>query len=107
MPRKVLLTDEAIRQIAAIGDYIAQDSPAHALRWVQRLEERIRSLENSPERHAVLYTAEEAGREVRQTFFGAYRVLYEIQPDAVYVLTVRHGARKPLGPDEVAGGEHE
>jgi toxin ParE1/3/4 len=105
MHHKVRLSDEALRQIEAIGDYIAQDSPQNSLRWVQRIRSTIDSLGNFPERHAVLYTPQQAGREVRQTHYGVYRILYEIQADAVFVLTVRHGARRPIGPDEVKGIE--
>ena len=102
MPHKVRISSEELRQIEAIGDYISRDSPQNALRWVQRIRATIDMLGNFPERHAVLYTPQQAGREVRQTFYGVYRILYEIQEDTVYVLTVRHGARRPLGPAEVA-----
>jgi len=105
MPHKIRLSDEALRQITAIGDYIAQDSPDNARRWIARLRAEVDTLRTFPERHAVLYTAAEAGREVRQTFYGVYRILHEIQDDTVYVLTVRHGARRPIGPAEIEGIE--
>jgi len=105
MPHKIRLSNEAVRQITAIGDYIALDSPGNALHWVERLRETVGTLSTYPERHEVLYTAAQAGREVRHTFYGVYRILYEIQGDTVYVLTVRHGARRPIGPTEVEGIE--
>jgi len=37
MPHKNRLSDEALRQITAIGDYIGQDSPDNARRWIVRL----------------------------------------------------------------------
>jgi plasmid stabilization system protein ParE len=105
MPHKIRLSDEALRQITAIGDYIAKDSSDNARRWIIRLRAAIDTLCTFPKRHAVLYTAAEAGREVRQTFYGVYRILYEIQDDTVYVLTVRHGAQRPIGPAEIEGIE--
>jgi plasmid stabilization system protein ParE len=41
--------------------------------------------------------------EVRQTFVGRYRVLFTIRDEdaLVYVLTVRHGARREMPPDEL------
>lgn len=105
MSHKVRLSDEALRQITAIGDYIAQDSPDNARRWIIRLRAAVDTLRTFPERHAVLYTAAEAGREVRQTFYGVYRILYEIQGDTVFVLTVRHSARRPISPAEIEGIE--
>ena len=101
MTHKVRLTQEAKDHIRAISDYIAQDSPENARRWELRLRQRLRALKDFPERCEVAFTASEAGREVRHTFFGVYRVLYEIVGDTVMVLTVRHGARRPLRPDEL------
>lgn len=105
MPPKVRLSEEALRQITAIGDYIAKDSPENARRWIVRLRATIDTLGSFSKRHAVLYTTADVGREVRQTFFGVYRILYEIQDDRVYVLTVRHGARRPIGSEEIEGIE--
>ncbi|TWT87120.1 Plasmid stabilization system protein [Pseudobythopirellula maris] len=104
MPRKpVRFTDESLRQIETIGDYIAVDSPESALAWIERFHRAAMALADFPESHAVLYTVEQAGREVRQTFFGVYRILYEVRSDVVNVLTVRHGARRPIGPEEIKG----
>ncbi|MCA9241055.1 MAG: type II toxin-antitoxin system RelE/ParE family toxin [Planctomycetales bacterium] len=105
MALKVILTAEAFRQIEQIGDYISRDSPEHALRWVERLLAFTETLVAFPEKHEVIYTAAQAGREVRQALFGVYRVLYEVQPKAVYVLSVRHGARQPMGPEELGSIE--
>jgi len=99
MTHRVRLTDEALRQIEAIGDHIARDSPQNAILWLEKLYQRIDALGNLPEVHAVLYSEEEAGAEVRQTFYGVYRILYSIDGDVVHVLTVRHGACKPIGPE--------
>ena len=35
--------------------------------------------------------------EIRQLVHGAYRILFTIAKDTVYVLHIRHGARQPLG----------
>ena len=101
MSHKVRASEEVKRQIAAISDYIAQDSPANARDWRRALKERLRSLEHFPERHEIAYPASKVGRDVRHTFFGVYRVLYAIEGHTVIVLSVRHGARRPLTIDEV------
>ncbi len=97
----VRLTHEARDNIAAISSYIAQDSTVNVRRWRQRIRERLRSLKDFPTRHEIAYPAEAVGRDVRHTFFGAYRILYTIDGDGVVVLTVRHGARQPLTAEEV------
>jgi plasmid stabilization system protein ParE len=97
----VVLSNEATANIVAISDYIALDSAENALRWEDGLRERLRLLRNSPTSHEVAYRAEVVGREIRHTFFGVYRVLYVIADGRVVVLTIRHGARQPLSPDEL------
>jgi plasmid stabilization system protein ParE len=100
MNYKVRLTLEAKRNIQAISSYIAQDSPESARRWRRHIRERMRTLRNHPE-HEIAYHARHVGRDVRHTFYGVYRILFTIEQDTVVVLSVRHGARKPLTLDEV------
>ncbi|MEM9185889.1 MAG: type II toxin-antitoxin system RelE/ParE family toxin [Planctomycetota bacterium] len=99
------LSAEAVAQIASISDYIAEDSPQNAASWRAGIFQRISSLRDFPSRHEVVYTKEQAGRVVHQTFYGAYRILYTLDQSYVYVLTIRHGARVPQGPTEVGGIE--
>jgi plasmid stabilization system protein ParE len=39
--------------------------------------------------------------EIRQLVYGAYRALFTIAKDTVYVLHIRHGARQTLKPGEI------
>lgn len=103
MTERARLTDEALRQIIDISDYIARDSRKNARRWRDGLRRKIAMLCNTAKSHAVLYTKEQAGREVRQTFYGVYRILYTVERDHIVVLTIRHGAKRPFGPSEIEG----
>jgi mRNA-degrading endonuclease RelE of RelBE toxin-antitoxin system len=53
--------------------------------------------------------AEAAKREIRCLIFGkgrgTYRILYEVDEKGqmVWILHIRHGALRDLGPDELAG----
>jgi plasmid stabilization system protein ParE len=76
MRYKVRLTYEVMQQVAAIGDYISQDSPRNARRWRHKIREHIRSLKKNPERHEIAFRAQDAGRDIRHTFYGVYRILY-------------------------------
>lgn len=105
MQVSIRLAEEAIRQIIEVSDYIAVDSQKNARRWRRGLRKKIKTLAGSATSHAVLYTAKQAGQEVRQTFYGVYRILYTIDNDRVIVLAVRHGAKRPLGPLEIEGIE--
>lgn len=102
MSRKIRLTNEAIANLVSIGDYIAAGSPANALRWIDRIESRLRTIADFPVRHEIAYGASLVGRDVRHTFVGVYRILYAIEEgEGIIVLTVRHGARQPLSPEQV------
>jgi plasmid stabilization system protein ParE len=101
MSRKVRLSQQSSEDIEQAYLYIRQDSPERARRWRKRLLDAIHSLKTFPDRHAVLFDAATAGRDVRQMIFGAYCVLYEVEADHLYVLTVRHSARRPIVPGDL------
>ena len=103
MAHKVRITPEAESDLRAIGDYIAQDSPERARRFVTKLRQEINSLRNFPERHARAPEAELAGSDLRQMTNGMYRVLYTVSERIVIIHAVRHGARRPLRADELPG----
>jgi plasmid stabilization system protein ParE len=103
MRHNVELSRRAQRDIAEAHEYIRQDAPGRAERWRQRLLAAIDTLEHWPARHSLAPEAETVGMDLRQMLFGAYRILYVVEGDIVNVLTVRHGARRSLEPDELGG----
>lgn len=105
MSRRVLLTSEAKQDIEAAYLYIRADVPETAQRWRLRLLDLIKTLASFPEPHEVAAEARDAGVELRQMLFGNYRILYTIESDAVHIHALRHGARRPLRPDELPGAE--
>jgi toxin ParE1/3/4 len=84
-------TDRAKRDLAQIGDYISQDNPAAAARWVDALlalAERAASLPLSGRR------VPEIGRDdVRELLLRNYRLVYRVLDKAIDVLTVFEGHR--------------
>lgn len=101
MPHKVRVSEEAVRQIQTIGDYIARDSQSHANLWIRGIKKAIETLGEHPERHPIAYTHKQAGREVRRSLYGVYSILYAIEGDTVHVLSVRHVARRPQRTSEL------
>ncbi|HEX5103995.1 MAG TPA: type II toxin-antitoxin system RelE/ParE family toxin [Pirellulaceae bacterium] len=94
---KVHWTERARRNLRAIHDYIAEDSPNYAIRMVDRITRKTESLARFPMLgHVVPEYEAEQGTEptVRQILEGNYRVIYRLRPDRVQVLTVIHGARQ-------------
>jgi len=61
----------------------------------------IESLRHFPLRHGLAPEAQAVGVSLHQMMHGQYRVLYTLDNDIVIVHGVRHGARRPLRPDEL------
>ena len=87
----VIWLNRALEDVAAIGRYVGQFDRAAAARLQDRIQAAGNGLQTYPDR----------GRRVR----GGLRVLAHVRPyliyyrrqdDLVRILTVRHGARRPL-----------
>jgi toxin ParE1/3/4 len=77
-----------------------------ASRWYNGLEEAVYELATYPNRCPVAPEARKLRRELRHLLYGkkphVYRVIYEVEPrQTVWVLTVRHGARRKLKASDV------
>lgn len=71
-------------------EFIKKDSPASARRFLQRVFEATRGLEQFPGiGHAV---SDLDDPSIRQILVGRYRVLYEAQGDAVWIIRIVHGS---------------
>ena len=99
MAYRVEITAEAEADLDACYRYIADDSPANALRWWQRCV--MERLGLSPESYSLAPENDAVPFEVRQKLYGNYRILFTIHHDRVVVLHIRHAARLPLKPDQM------
>jgi len=88
----------ALDRVAEVAQTIAQDRPKVVLRWLEEIMERVELLAAAPKQGRVV---PELGRpEIREIFFGKYRVIYRVEVEQLVVLTVRH-ARRLFDPLEV------
>jgi len=94
-------SDRALGRVRETARYIAADDPAAAVRWVDGLFDAAGRLTDFPESGRI--TPELEDRGVRELVYGAYRVFYRIEADAVLILTVRH-ASQLVREDEVGEG---
>lgn len=90
---RVEITKIAENGILTIFEYIQQDNPLAAIKWVKEIEQQINSLENFPKRCPVIPESEEIGREYRHLIYGNYRTIFRIQGQKVIIMRVIHGAR--------------
>jgi addiction module RelE/StbE family toxin len=89
-------TRRAEADLEAIGDYIAEDNPRAAERWVGKLLDKARAAAAAPLAGRIV--PEIAMDSVREVFLRTYRIVYRVRGDEVQVLTVFEGHRRfPLG----------
>ncbi|MDR3634470.1 MAG: type II toxin-antitoxin system RelE/ParE family toxin [Isosphaeraceae bacterium] len=105
MTYRVVFTPTARADAIDAFRWIADRSPNAAARWYVGLEKAIAKLSTFPERHPIAEEdSEQLGIALRQMAYGrrrgAYRVLFSIQADTVYLHYVRHSARGPIEPGE-------
>ena len=103
MAHNVQITRRAFDEIDESAAHIALDSPDAARRWRDRILDDIESLQNFPLRHGLAPEAEVVGVELHQMMHGPYRVLYTVNANEVTVHGIRHGARRPMLPEELPG----
>jgi addiction module RelE/StbE family toxin len=90
---KVYITDHAQDDLEHIFYYIADDSINNASRFVLELEKKVCSLEQYPERHALIPENEFFGTNYRHLVHKKYRIIYRVTDKAVFILRILHGAK--------------
>ena len=95
MPRKfkINLTRNAQNDLEHIFFYIAADNINNAKKFILELEEKIYTLETSPERCPYIPENIFFGTNYRHLINNKYRAIYKIDNNCVYILRVVHGAK--------------
>ena len=104
MEHSVHLDAGALEDLQRIAAWIALDSPDEARRWLDRTWNAILTLRSFPRRCPLAPETELLSLEIRQLVVGDYRILFTVTAGEVRVRHIRHGARRPLGPDTGALG---
>jgi plasmid stabilization system protein ParE len=91
---EVKITASARNDFQVLWDYIAQDSPGNAARFIDAVQEKVLSLRTFPERHPVIPESECFHVEAyRHLMYKDYRIVYRIQGTIVFVLRIFHGSK--------------
>lgn len=95
MPVKVLLSNDAARDLDELYGYIAlHDAPRKADYVLEQIEKAFSKLSEFPERGAYPKELLAIGiREYREIFFKPYRIIYRVIDKNVYVLLIVDGRR--------------
>ena len=91
----VQLTDDAMRDMEEICDYIDQHNAQGRADYVlEQFEKAFSSLSEYPERGNYPTELLDIGiREYREIFFRPYRIIYRVIKNNVYVLLIADGRR--------------
>ena len=100
MTFRVEFTDSAQRDAQEVYRYIAGRSSRNAARWFTQLRRTVESLAEFPARCPLAPESAHFDDPIRQRLFGPYRILFVIRQRSVYVLHIRHGARRPMTAEE-------
>ena len=87
---RVLRRPQAAEDIAEIWDYIAEDNPDAADRWVDRLDQQFQLLAAQP---LMGRARDELVPGIRSFPFGRYVIFYTPLDDGIDVMRVLHSAR--------------
>ena len=95
---KIQWSPLAIDRVGTIADYIAQDDPFAAEKWVWAVFDRVKQVKDFSK--SGRYVPEIRRKDIRELIYGNYRIIYRIEKGRVSILTVRH-VRQILPVDDI------
>jgi toxin ParE1/3/4 len=88
---EVRWTPQAVGDLEAITEFIAQDSPHFASLFVLDVFAAVERLENFPQSGRVV--PEKSDPQIREILLGNYRIIYRLRGDMAELLAIHHGAK--------------
>ena len=98
---EVRWTRQAVGDLEAITEFIAQDSPHFASLFVLDVFAAVERLEKFPKSGRVV--PEKNDLTIREILLGNYRIIYRLREQVAELLTIHHGARL-LDPTQLGRG---
>ena len=86
---KIIWSPLAIDKATEIAEYISQDNPTAARKWIDKIFHNVGLLESSSKTGRVVPEIER--QEIRELIHGNYRIIYRIEKKSMSILTIRHG----------------
>ena len=88
---RVVWSPLADRQVDDAVEYIGHDEPIAALKWLERLLERVKALARFPDSGRMV--PETQREDIREILVRPYRVMYRRRDDRVEIVAIRHASR--------------
>ena len=86
---KIIWSPLAIERASEIAEYIAQDKPSTAEKWIDTVFAKVETLASTPEIGRIV--PEIRNSQFRELIYGNYRIIYRIEENQLSILTIRHG----------------
>ena len=86
---KIVWSPLAVDRSSVIAEYIAQDKPSAAKKWINTVFSKVEQLKSSPEIGRIVPELNNA--RFREIIYGNYRIIYRIGKKQISILTIRHG----------------
>jgi toxin ParE1/3/4 len=86
---KIIWSPLAIERASEIAEYIAQDKPAAAEKWIDTVFAKVEILSSTPEIGRIV--PEIRNSQFRELIYGNYGIIYRIEEKRISILTIRHG----------------
>ena len=83
---KIVWTQESVSKLISIEEFIADDSPTRANRFIAQIIKKTISLKKHPNKGRIV--PEFSLPELREIIFKNYRIVYRVSPDLIEILTV-------------------
>jgi len=88
----IIITESANADLEDIENYIAQDSPAVAQKFISRIFDKIDQLYEYPK--SGKFVPEIKDSSIRELLINKYRIIYQIKNNStIYIIRVVHGSR--------------
>lgn len=85
---EVIFTDRFLVRIEECTDFIALDGVTAAMKWAYAVMELCQKLCNQPQLGRIV--PEFKRSEIREIIYGNYRLVYELKPNQIDMLTIWH-----------------
>lgn len=89
----------AIERVSEIAEYIAQNNPQAAAKWVDTVFTKAKRLNDFPKSGRKVPEANRT--DILEILYGNYRIIYKVGQNEVSILTVRHG-RQILPQEDIS-----
>ncbi len=88
---RVVWTEKALDDFENLLDYIGKDAPMAACRFAQQMIGRVELLQDHPLLGSEV--PEDDTHTYREVLQGGFRIIYRVEEDTIYLVTIHHAAR--------------